>query len=189
MQVYMFGILDPVMVGAIESRVLRELPNLVQIGDDVTAELMSRFDNPQPYNYRAILNYTAILGERLQHTQMERDDAGLIIDELNNAIRMIRLGALTRHYVQWMREYGHNDKLELLADMKQLIDEIITEHERLWLARNRSGGLDRSLQGFITLQEAIESEIRKQQRNPVARWLSTIGEKLIAAVAALYIDR
>jgi hexosaminidase len=189
MQTYMFGILDPVMVGAIQNRILRELPNIVQIGDDVIAEVMKRFENPQPYNYRAILNYTAILGERLQHTQMDREDAGLIIDELTNAIRMIRLGALTRHYVQWMREYDSDIKLDLLTEMKQLIDEIIPEHERLWLARNRSGGLDRSLQGFITLQEAIESEIKKQQRNPVIRRLSTLGDKLIAAGAALYIDR
>ena len=189
MQTYMFGILDPVMVGAIQNRILRELPNIVQIGDDVIAEVMSRFVNPQPYNYLAILDYTAILGERLQHTHMDREDAGLIIDELTNAIRMIRLGALTRNYVQWMREYDSDTKLEMLTEMKQLIDEIIPEHERLWMARNRAGGLDRSLRGFITMQDAIESEIKKQHRNPVTRWLTTLGDKLIAAGAALYIDR
>ena len=189
MQTYMFGILDPVMVGAIQNRILRELPNIVQIGDDVIAEVMSRFVNPQPYNYLAILDYTAILGERLQHTHMDREDAGLIIDELTNAIRMIRLGALTRNYMQWMREYDSDTKLEMLTEMKQLIDEIIPEHERLWMARNRAGGLDRSLRGFITMQDAIESEIKKQHRNPVTRWLTTLGDKLIAAGAALYIDR
>ncbi|TVQ04046.1 MAG: hypothetical protein EA359_07695 [Balneolaceae bacterium] len=189
MQAYMFGILDPVMANAIQNRILRELPNLVQIGDDVTAELMSRFENPQPYNYRAILDYTVLLGDRLQNARMDRDDSGLIVDELNNAIRMIQLGALARHYVQWMREYDTATKLELLSEMKQLVEIIIPEHERLWLTRNRSGGLDRSLHGFITMQDAIESEIKKQQRNPVARYLATLGDKLIAAGAALYIDR
>lgn len=189
MQTYMFGILDPVIVGAIQNLILRELPDIVQIGDDIIAEVMSRFENPQPYNYLAILDYTAILGERLQHTQMDREHAGLIIDELTNAIRMIRLGALTRNYVQWMREYDSDTKLEMLTEMKQLIDEIIPEHERLWMARNRAGGLDRSLRGFITMQDAIESEIKKQHRNPVTRWLTTLGDKLIAAGAALYIDR
>jgi len=189
MQTYMFGILDPVMADAIQNRILRELPNIVQIGDDVIAEVMSRFENPQPYNYRAILEYTAILGDRLQNTRMDRDDAGLIVDELNNAIRMIRLGALARHYVQWMREYDSATKLELLSEMKHLVEIIIPEHERLWLTRNRPGGLDRSLQGFITMQDAIESEIKKQQRNPVVRYLATLGDKLIATGAALYIDR
>lgn len=66
-----------------------------------------------------------------------------------------------------MRKYSPAEKLELLEEMKQLIEEIIPEHERLWLARNRSGGLERSLAGFTGLQNAKELEIRRQHRKQV----------------------
>lgn len=189
MQSYLFGINDPVLQSAIQNRIFREIPDLLQVGDEVMAEFLARFDDPKPYNHQAILEYTTILGERLQNTRMQRDDAELVINEMVNAIRMIRLGALTRHYVQWMREYNASEKLELLTEMKELVEMIIPEHERLWLERNRSGGLDRSLNGFRDMQSAIESEIRIQQRNPVSRFFDNLGQKLVAAGAALYIDR
>ena len=188
MQSYMFGIVDPVLREAIQNRILHEFPDLMQVGDDVLDEIMARFEHPQPYNYQAIIDYTTILSERLQNTRMQRADAELVIDEMANAIRMIQLGALTRHYADWMREYSPAEKLALLTEMKELAEIMISEHERLWLVRNRSGGLDRSLSGFIDLQSAIESEIRKQHRNPVYRFFGNMGERLLAAGAALYID-
>ena len=188
MQSYMFGIVDPVLRAAIQNRILHEFPDLLQVGDDVMDEIMSRFEHPQPYNYQAIIDYTTLLSERLQDTQMQRADAELVIDEMANAIRMIQLGALTRHYADWMREYSPAEKLALLTEMKELAEIMISEHERLWLARNRSGGLDRSLNGFIELQSSIESEIHKQQRNPVSRFFGDLGQRMVAAGAALYID-
>lgn len=70
-----------------------------------------------------------------------------------------------------------------------LVEEVIEEHQRLRLARNRSGGLDRSLQGFYDLQADIDSEIRRQESGPITQFLGNLSDKLIAAGAALYIDR
>ena len=189
MQTYMFGIMDPVMQDAVQNRLVRELPNLMQVSDDVINEIIDRFDNPEAYNHQAILDYTSILRERLRESNMDRHDAGLIIDEMENAIRMIHLGAKTRHYAQWMREYTPGQKLELLDEMSLLVTEIINEHERLWLVRNRRGGLERSLGGFMDLKASIKSEIERQNSNAIFRFFRNFGDKLIAAAAALYIDR
>jgi len=189
MQTFMFGMMDPVMQDAIQNKMQREFPNLMQVGDEIVGEILERFENPEPYNHHAVIGYTGILKERLRESNMDRRDATLIIDEMENAVRMIHLGAKTRHYVQWLREYSPGEKLEMLEEMKSLLADIIYEHERLWLTRNRSGGLDRSLSGFIDLQASIESEIKKQTSNPVSRFFVTLGDRLIAAAAALYIDR
>jgi hexosaminidase len=70
----------------------------------------------------------------LASSRSMRDDADLIKSELQNAI------AMTRHAC---RRGRRRLKVEKLSD-QQLSDDlakIIAEHKRLWLARNRPGGL------------------------------------------------
>ncbi|TVQ68370.1 MAG: hypothetical protein EA360_00005 [Balneolaceae bacterium] len=189
MQTYLFGLMDPVMLSAIQNRFLSEFPDLLQVGDELIEEILSRFENPGPYQHQAIIDYTSRLAERVSESSMDLDDRGLIIEEVANAVRMIHLGALTRHYVQWMREYSRDEKMELLLQMRELSEMVMEEHERLWLSRNREGGLDRSLSEFKSLQSAIDDEIRHQQRGPVLRSMGNVIRRVIAAAAALYIDR
>ncbi len=89
----------------------------------------------------------------LSATRMCRSDAGLIVDEFTNSGRMAqhacRLGmALARD------DIGHAAvRRTLAADMR----EIIHERQRLWLARNRPGGLPDSLLGLEALVRAYEA--------------------------------
>lgn len=59
---------------------------------------------------------------RLDDARMDRADSALIVDEIRNAAAMLRLAC------------GMGDRAAIVA-----------EHRRLWLARNRDGGLDHSV--------------------------------------------
>ncbi|MGA2585095.1 MAG: family 20 glycosylhydrolase [Tepidisphaeraceae bacterium] len=63
----------------------------------------------------------------LDSAKMDRPDADLIRDEFRNAAAMLRAAC--------RRGLGENPSM----------DEIIHEHRRLWLARNRPGGLEDSI--------------------------------------------
>lgn len=70
----------------------------------------------------------------LAHAKMDRPDAALIVDEIKNAAAMLR------HACQRGRRRLH---VEAMPDavMADELKQIIHEHRRLWLARNREGGL------------------------------------------------
>jgi hypothetical protein len=79
------------------------------------------------------------------------DEMRLIRDEFQNAARMLRLCiAIGRNRVAVARQ-GHSSKVETVPPRgdryaeKRDTQEIISEHRRLWLARNRPGGLEDSV--------------------------------------------
>jgi hypothetical protein len=80
--------------------------------------------------------------------KMERPDAGLIANEL------VQTAALLRHACRrgllWKEDPGNAElRRELADDLRALIDE----QRRLWLARNRPGGLEDSI---ARLEAALE---------------------------------
>lgn len=187
MQTFMFGIMDKVMVETVQNKLQDGLFELIHYDDETVEEIKQRFENAGPYDYRSIIEYTSILKERLDETQMERTDATLILDEYRNAVRMIHLGALTKKYILYKQEHSAAENIELLQQLKQLNETVIDEHKRLWLARNRSGGLDRSLQLQNNLDDQINRELTLMNRNAVSRFFILQGEKIVAATASIYI--
>ncbi len=188
MQSFIFGIMDKVMIEAVQNKLQDGLFELIHYDDETVEEIKQRFENAGPYDYRSIIEYTSILKERLDETQIERADATLILDEYRNAVRMIHLGALTKKYILYKREHSAAENIELLQQLKQLNEVVIDEHKRLWLARNRSGGLDRSLQMLNNLDDQIIRELTLMNKNAITRFISLQGEKLVAAAASIYIN-
>jgi len=187
MQTFMFGIMDKVMIEAVQKKLKDGLFDLIHYDEEIIEEIKERFEDAGPYDYQSIIEYTSILKERLDEAQMERTDAALILDEYRNAVRMIHLGALTKKYILQKREHSAAENIELLQQLKQLNETVIEEHKRLWLARNRSGGLDRSLQALQDLNQQIERELDVMNRNAVLRFITFQGEKLVATAASIYI--
>ena len=66
--------------------------------------------------------------------RMDRPDAALIVAEMNNAAAML-VHACRRG--QWLRDPSMHDRATLTRELQA----VIVEHRRLWLARNRPGGL------------------------------------------------
>ena len=77
----------------------------------------------------------------LNHAQMDRPDAQLIKDELLNGAAMLRYGcARGRRRLRENRLPERNDAA---------MQPIVAEHRRLWLARNRAGGLEGSVARLV----------------------------------------
>ena len=74
----------------------------------------------------------------LGRARMDRADAGLVIDEVRSAAAMLR-HACRRG--RWLLGRASEDAPEDAADLARDLSKIIDEHRRLWLARNRPGGL------------------------------------------------
>jgi hexosaminidase len=75
--------------------------------------------------------------KRLDQARMERPDAWLIVDEYRNAAAMLTFACRLGRY---RLGDGAKDKEVLATELRR----IIGEHRRLWLARNRVGGLSDS---------------------------------------------
>jgi hypothetical protein len=74
----------------------------------------------------------------LDEARMDRDDADLIRDEIRNAAAMLKYAT---HRGRSQRGDERID-CDLLANERKAI---AAEHQRLWLVRNRPGGLRDSL--------------------------------------------
>jgi hypothetical protein len=75
----------------------------------------------------------------LDRSAMDRKDAELIKDEVRNGAAMLVHGCRRG---RWRLGAESMSVDELVADMQG----IVAEHERLWLARNRPGGLPDSIE-------------------------------------------
>ena len=71
---------------------------------------------------------------RLPAARIDRPDASLLADEIRNAAAMLRFAC---HHGRWRLGVETMTSGALAARLR----EIIVEHRRLWLARNRPGGL------------------------------------------------
>lgn len=96
---------------------------------------------------------------RLGAVKSRRGDAGLIVDELHNSIALVRV--LCADAMERLAVGGALATVDEAA-RRALGDElrpIIAEHERLWLARNRPGGLRESRAWLDHLLECYETGV------------------------------
>lgn len=187
MMAYMFGIIDKLMMEAIQAKLQDGLFDFIGYDHELAEKVRARFKEPAPYDYQSVIEYTSALRDRLSETKMDRPDAQLIMDEYTNAVRMIHLGALTKKYILYRRENSPAENIDILQQIRSLSDTVTEEHRRLWLARNREGGLDRSLELIRQLQKQTDRELRLMQRNSLTRFIAMTGEKIKAAAASVYI--
>jgi hypothetical protein len=94
---------------------------------------------------------------RLAKARPRRPDGALVVDELLAGAALVALlcrDARARLEADgWLASVPEARRLELAADL----DPLIETHHRLWLARNRPGGLDDSLAWLEHLQECYRT--------------------------------
>lgn len=89
--------------------------------------------------------------DRMKTSQMDRPDAKLILDEFVNAAACTE--AACRIAKLGMEAKARSSEKTAVA---KLLTTCISEHERLWLARNRPGGLADSLRHLQNLLKAVQ---------------------------------
>lgn len=80
--------------------------------------------------------------DRLSHARSRRADAELIVDELTNAATILLV--LCDHTESRLRTGTDALPPDAAADLAARLAPAVAAHRRLWLARNRPGGLDDS---------------------------------------------
>ena len=184
---YRFGLMDKNMVNAIFKKFQNGIFDLMPLNSKTEKNLRDRFENPNTYNPKAIIDFVDGLEKVLINTKPTSFDSILVIDEYKNAIRMVKLGAMLKQYVNYSQQQTDDENMELLTNMKSLITIILPEHERLWMQRNKSGGYETSVKSIKTLQSQIDEKIETSNKNAVERWLNSISEKMKTAIAILYL--
>lgn len=94
---------------------------------------------------------------RLDHVESRRPDAPLILDEIRNAIALVRVLAADAHARLAVGGALAAVNSETRATLATSLRPVITEHERLWLARNRPGGLRESRAWLEHLAECYDT--------------------------------
>ena len=112
-------------------------------------------------NLEKTLNFIDKVMAPLPQAKMSRPDSQQIIDELSNAAALLRHAcrmAIARLEADGGRveDIPTNIRNELTRDL----ESIIKEHKRLWLLRNRKGGLSDSV-------KAMEDLLSLYQRNGI----------------------
>jgi len=109
--------------------------------------------------YDAVDSDLDALGARLGRARSGRADAALLTEELRNAMALVRV--LTADARARLDAGGALASVGAPArtDLADALRPVITEHERLWLARNRPGGLRESRAWLEHLLGCYESGV------------------------------
>ena len=71
--------------------------------------------------------------------------------------------------------------------MKALCQIILTEHERLWMSRNKRGGFEASIERFKKLEIQVNDNLVLLDKNGLSRWANRSLEKIVSAAGVLYL--
>ncbi|MBB6454567.1 hypothetical protein HNQ94_003056 [Salirhabdus euzebyi] len=141
------------------------MENLAEILGPVMDEeskklLQENIKNRTEYEYDSLKTYLSGLKDKLKSHSMKRKDAQVVEDEFSNAIRLIELGADLINFINCSGELKPENQQELLTKMSEDLTTIIAEQRRLWLRRNKPGGLEESLGPLIRLKSQLEAKIK-----------------------------
>ncbi len=89
---------------------------------------------------RETIAYIQQVAAPLAHARMAREDASVIVDEYANAVRMLLHGCHRALAVRTGTMNSDTERRALAEEMRH----ILGEHRRLWMMRNREGGLQDS---------------------------------------------
>lgn len=180
---YRFGIMDKMITDAIDQKMQG---GMLEFLDDPTFKpyLQSIFSNPKIYNAPAILQLMDSLETALSKVQPGIKDSALVMDEYKNAINMVRLGANLKYYNNYHHQISDAENKRVLTTLDSLCTVIETEHKRLWLSRNKSGGLERSLEEIRNIQKQAREQLALLEKGGLNRRAKGVLGRITAAAAA-----
>jgi hypothetical protein len=81
--------------------------------------------------------------EEIQLAKPECEDAQLVKDELYQTIILLKM--IHKVNIAYNEEIKKSERIRYLEEAIAIRNQLLDEHQRLWLARNKSGGLQSSL--------------------------------------------
>ncbi len=111
-------------------------------------------------DYQGLWGYLDDLEKRIDSLRPHCEDGPLIKDEMRNGIRMIRHGSMLYYSLTEHRQEKELLKEDLMNLYEQL-DSLLEEHYRLWMARNRRGGFDKSSAHMLHLLRFYQKMLKE----------------------------
>ena len=111
------------------------------------------------YQYENMLAWLQKQKAMLEEIKLEIEDAQIVIDELKNTLRLIELGIGLHRFALGIDILDNENKKNFMVMEKNKLETVITEFERLWLLRNRKGGLSTSTKPLYKLLEQYEERL------------------------------
>lgn len=113
------------------------------------------------YRYEEMQEWLSERESELSRISLNTPDGELVIQELSNAIRLIKHGAGLHRYIFRIGLPDAESELQWLNRLHADLTETIEAFNRLWLARNRPGGLEASNRDLYKLLGQYEERIRE----------------------------
>jgi hypothetical protein len=184
---YRFGIMDKTMSDAIYLKFQTGISELGPRDENALKKMKEGFDHPKIYNPSAIIQFMDTLEIRLDRSHLDIPDSALVKNEYQNAIRMVKLGAMLKQYNNYHLQQSDSANKELLTSMKNYCQIILIEHERIWMMRNKKSGLDQSMESIKNLQLQVDQQLELLDKSSITQWFNRVGEKLKTSLAVLYL--
>ena len=180
---FQFGLMDQVMYQSILNSFPSTFEHLAPKG--LAYIIHERFKLRHPFQYKELLNYLDELEQKLESTDINAAKSDLIKNEFKNAIAFIRVGARLKNYIEKERSMSRNEKIQYLESMKEDYAKFLKEHKRLWMNRNKSGGIDRSMEALLKVETEMNDQIELLNSNLILRAWDRLKDRTIAAAAAV----
>jgi hypothetical protein len=180
---FQFGLMDHVMYQSVLNSIPSTFEHLAPEG--LAYIIHERFQLRHPFQYNELLNYLNGLKQGLNRSDMKCLKADIVLDEYNNAIAFIRVGAMLKNYIGSEHSMSRNEKIKYLESMKEDYSTFLKEHKRLWLSRNKSGGIDRSMEALLQVKLEIDEQLRVLNSGIFKRSWDRLKDRTIAAAAAI----
>ncbi|MFF2090884.1 family 20 glycosylhydrolase [Paenibacillus sp. NPDC058174] len=130
----------------------------------VTVQVQQQFGGsgtPMEHDYRfaELSNWLSQRREELNALQLESEDAVLLKDELANTLLFIEQGGGLHRYIHRQDLHNEAEEKAWLTKLHNDLEAALAEFQRLWLARNRSGGLEESITPFTKLLDQYKEQL------------------------------
>jgi len=188
MLTFQFGLRDRVMARGIFNKVIQGLTTLMKdIAPDMIDTVKTRIKMRKDYDHAGLMQFLDKQEGLLKNIRLGMADSLLVKDEYSNAITLIRLGAGIKQYITSRNSLTTDQELNLLVAMDSLCSTYLKENSRLWLLRNKPGGLDASTASLVTLKLQIAQRTGILQESSFRRNWHRFTEKLASAALVIYL--
>jgi len=179
------GMMDKVLYDAIIGSMGKAVSRFLD--EELSAILREKLVPRQPFRFDELMAYLDSLETRLGAARPAVPDAALIKAEFKNSLDMVRLGASLKHYISKRNSLSKDQRIAHLEKMQGLCNQVIAEHRRLWLSRNKKGGLERSLKALLSLEKQLQQAKATEEKGGLALGWQRFKDRTVAAGAAAYL--
>jgi hypothetical protein len=188
MVAFAVGLKDRLLVNALIREMISVMTaNMSVVAPEMMDAFFDKYENRQPFDYSGLLNFLAEKEALLNNTDLKTSDGEIIKNEYRNAIRLIRAGTQLQYYIQVHDNLSPKEQIHQLNELKTSLLQYLDENKKLWSARNKSGGYERSVAPLNKLILEIDRNIAYAEEVAIARITRRLMEKITTSAIILYL--